>query len=285
MTTLIGISGRKQSGKTTLCNFLHGHELLRNDIIERFLISDTGDLVVNSLFYDDNGKEYEAMGILDLWQHNAPFYEYAARRIWPIIRGYSFADSLKEICVMLFNIPPECVYGTDEQKNQVQKHLLWENMPGVMTEGFQMSCVDWQHYSSHFSTFEPKSGPMTAREFMQFFGTEVMRKMYSPIWTQNCLNRILDDSPPIAVIADCRFKNEANAIKEKGGVVIRLDRNVFDDSHKSENDLDDYDGFDLVIDNNNMSIKECNDTFLEFLINKGITKPVRTIGKRTASIR
>ena len=49
--------------------------------------------------------------------------------MWPYVKLYSFADELKRICVELFNIPYECVYGTDEQKNQPQEHLLWDNMP------------------------------------------------------------------------------------------------------------------------------------------------------------
>ena len=56
---------------------------------------------------------------------------------------------------------------------------------------------------------------MTAREFMQFFGTDVMRKMYEPIWLENCFRRIEEDSPEIAVIGDCRFMNEIKAAEEE----------------------------------------------------------------------
>ena len=163
---------------------------------------------------------------------------------------------------MLFNIPSECVYGTDEQKNQIQEHLLWENMPGAN-----------------------KSGPMTAREFMQFFGTDVMRKMYEPIWLENCFKRIDEDKPEIAVIGDCRFTNEINAVKKKGGKVIRLTRSLYESTHQSEIDADNYIGFDGIINNQDKSISESCEDFISILIDMGITKKLRELNKYTVSIK
>lgn len=263
MTKIVALSGKKQSGKTTLANYLHGHEMKRHDVIEKFFISPVGELVVNCTFHDENGKEFEEMGVLDLQQRNEEFYQYAAKRVWPLVRCYNFADSLKEICVMLFNIPPECVYGTDEQKNQKQKHLLWENMPGEFN----------------------KVGPMTSREFMQFFGTDIMRKIYEPVWLDNCFKRINEDSPDIAVIADCRFMNEILAVQRHGGKVIRLTRSLHNSTHSSEIDADNYDGFDAVIDNKDMTIEQSCSEFLKKMIDMNITKKIREIGKYTASIK
>ena len=270
MTKIIALCGKKQSGKTTLSNYLHGHELKRHDVIEKFFISPEGQLVVNCTFSDENGKEFEEMGVLDLQQKTNEFFEYASRRIWPLVRGYNFADSLKEICVMLFNIPPECVYGTDEQKNQLQEHLRWENMPGIDTTNSYML---------------NKNGPMTSREFMQFFGTDIMRKMYEPIWLENCFRRIEEDSPEIAVIGDCRFINEIKAVQRHGGKVIRLTRSLYESTHASEIDADKYEYFDGIIDNQNIDINKSCGQFLDLLISSGITKKIREVGKFTASIK
>lgn len=263
MTKIIALCGKKQSGKTTLSNYLHGYELKRHDVIEKFFVSPEGQLVVNCTFHDEDGKEFEEMGLLDLQQNTEEFYQYASRRIWPLIRGYNFADSLKEICVMLFDIPPECVYGTNEQKNQIQEHLLWENMP-----------LDTN-----------KSGPMTSREFMQCFGTDVMRKIYSPIWLNNCFKRIESDKPDIAVISDCRFMNEVKAVQDKGGQVIRLSRSLYESNHPSEIDADNYTEFDAVINNQDMTIEESCRLFIDKLVELGVTKKLRQIGKYTASIK
>jgi hypothetical protein len=269
MTKIIALCGKKQSGKTTLSNFLHGHEMKRHDIIEKFFMSPEGQLVVNCTFHDENGKEFQEMGVLDLQQHNDEFYQYASRRIWPLVRAYNFADSLKELCVMLFNIPPECVYGTDEEKNRIQEHLRWENMPGVTTA----------HLLFH------QSGPMTAREFMQFFGTDIMRKIYEPIWIENCFKRIEEDSPEIAVIGDCRFLNEIHEVQNRGGKVIRLTRSLYESNHQSEIDADNYDKFDGIIDNHELSIEESCSKFLSLLVDLGITQKIREIGKHTVSIK
>jgi len=141
----------------------------------------------------------------------------------------------------LFDIPFECVYGTDEQKNQLQEHLLWENMPG-----------DTSDIGPNGKICHHK-GPMTARQFMQFFGTDVMRKIYEPIWVNACIKKIQQEQSGLAIIADVRFPNEAKAIEQAGGKVVRLTREVHEDNHSSEVALDDY-PFTDYIDNKIESI-------------------------------
>lgn len=288
MTKIVALCGKKQSGKTTLSNYLHGHEMKRHDVIEKFFVSPEGKLVVNSTFHDDNGKEFEEMGILELDQQTEEFYQYASRRIWPLIRAYNFADPLKEMCVMLFNIPPECVYGTNEEKNRIQEHLRWENMPSIILPNDHKDIQDRHgdpHDLSSFGITVHESGPMTARQFMQFMGTDVMRKIYEHIWVENCFRRIEEDSPEIAVIGDCRFINEIQAVQKAGGKVIRLTRSLYENTHQSEIDADNYDGFDGVIDNQNMSIEESCDSFKKILVGLGITQNTRETGKYTVSIK
>ena len=68
---------------------------------------------------------------------------------------------------------------------------------------------------------------------------------------------------PSWIITDCRFPNEAKAIKARGGILIRINRPQYLDNglvirkneHLSETSLDDYDGFDHVIENDG-SIEE-----------------------------
>lgn len=291
MTKIVALCGKKQSGKTTLSNYLHGHEMKRHDVIEKFFISPEGKLVVNCTFHDESGKEFQEMGVLELQQQTNEFYQYASRRIWPLIRAYSFADSLKEMCVMLFNIPPECVYGTDEEKNQLQEHLRWENMPGVILPDWQTCFSDKHGYPlskddlDGFGITVHESGPMTAREFMQFLGTDIMRKIYEPIWVENCFKRIEEDSPEIAVIGDCRFVNEIKAVQSRGGKVYRLLRSLHTSTHQSEIDADNYDAFDGIIDNREMNIEQSCEDFLNKLVNADITKRIRETGKYTISIK
>jgi len=126
---------------------------------------------------------------------------------------------------------------------------------------------------------------MTAREFMQYLGTDIMRKMYEPIWLENCFRRIEEDKPEVAIIGDCRFMNEIHAVQERGGKVIRLKRSLYECNHQSEIDADNYTEFDGVIDNSNLDINQSCQAFIDELIKLGITKKIREINKFTASIK
>ena len=230
---IIGISGRKQAGKNTTANILHGIVLKQEAFIKDWEIGASGELVILT----DSLSGREGWGEFDITRKDEAFSQYAEHNMWPHIKLYSFADHLKTICVELFNIPYECVFGTDEQKNQLQEHLLWENMPLVYTGRRE----------------QVKRGPMTAREFMQFFGTDLCRKMYEPIWVNSCINKIKKEQSELAIISDVRFPSEVKSIEDTGGIVIRLTRNIYDDNHSSEVALDDY-PFTTYIDNKTESI-------------------------------
>lgn len=307
MTVIIGIAGKKGSGKSTSANFMHGHEMLLGGVIEKFDITDKGELLVNARFEQD-GNVIEDMGVLDLNQKNELFYEYAANRIWPFIKLYSFAEPLKELCSTLFEIPYEQCYGTNDQKN-LPTHINWRDAPGVLIPercGFLFDkkhkkddIIDGteitynQFESGEFESFTwngmlvHRDGPMSAREIMQYMGTDVFRRMYDNVWINATMNMIAREAPPIAVICDVRFKNEANAIKSAGGRLISLTRRVNNDTHSSEVDLDDYTEFDYVLDNSNKSIKDSNKLLLDKLVDWGVTKKIYVPrpGERFTSVK
>lgn len=262
MSNIIVFCGKKGAGKNTCSNFLHGYQMRSYGIIEDFgTIEENGGLVVTTKALDENGEEQLTTGEIDITREDMEFADWAVYNMWPFIKNYSFAKELKEICIGLFNIPRECVYGTDEQKNTIIPHLLWENMPGVMSPELFESCSKNERGAGlkEFikNCFPHESGPMTAREFMQFFGTEIMRKIYSPVWISRTIKNIKTENPQIAVVSDCRFKNEAIAMKEEKAKLIYLTRTITNaDSHSSENGFEDFNEFDAIIDNQNMTIEE-----------------------------
>jgi hypothetical protein len=92
------------------------------------------------------------------------------------------------------------------------------------------------------------------RRLLQVFGTEVGRDMFGVnFWVNLVLNNI-DVSN--VVVSDVRFKNEADAIREAGGQIWRVNRKNVKPitGHVSEIDLDDY-KFDQVI-NNDLSVED-----------------------------
>jgi hypothetical protein len=212
MSRIIGIAGKKQSGKNTSANYIHGSILKRKGFTEDFRISNsTGELAVLS----DSG-----WGVFDITRKDEQFVEYAESNMWPFVKLYSFADGLKSICVEFFGLTSDQVYGTDKDKNS-KTCVLWENIP------------TWKNSSRN-----KNRGSMTARELLQYFGTDVMRKMHQNVWVNHTINKIKLEKSELSIVADVRFPNEVDAILEAGGEVIKLQRAPLKDEHSSETALD-----------------------------------------------
>ena len=225
---IIGVSGKKQSGKSALCDFF-----------------------VNSKYKD-------------------------------LIKVYSFADPLKRFCVDAMGLKEEQCYGSDDDKNTFTEYN-WERLPVVIRKKFGMKAESpgvWVHddlvgggrtwYPDEFD-ITPRTGPMTGRETLQVFGTDIMRGMFSDkIWVDATISLIKKENPPIALISDARFESEINALMEEtNGYVIRLTRKIFEDSHPSETELDDFNFSKLgnrclFIDNQDISESEKNKIALPF---------------------
>lgn len=259
MTKIIGFLGKKQSGKNTCSNILHGMELLKREMIQDYKIVE-GKLHV--LTSSSDGKI--DWGEFDITRKDDQFVAWAEYNMWPYIKNYAFADYLKEMCIKLFDIPSECLYGTDKQKQSVIEHLRWENMPGFMDLDLHKACLR-NHYGMGFQDFAKKciandSGPMTSREFMQYFGTEIVRKIYPNAWCNFTLNKIEKEKSEVSIVSDVRFLNEVQAIKKGGGIIVKLHRNRTKDLHNSEAgvDLIPNDMIDVNIKNNkkNFSIED-----------------------------
>lgn len=157
---------------------------------------------------------------------------------------YNFADPLKQdICMNILGLTYNQCYGEDMDKNTVTD-------------------IEWN------------GSKLTAREVMQFVGTDLFRKMKYDVWSSATINKIKQEQPALAIIADCRFPNEVDAVKNAGGIVIKLTRNPYNSDHASEVALDEINystsNFDLVIYNDSLSIPIQNDIILNFLKKKKV---------------
>lgn len=107
--------------------------------------------------------------------------------------------------------------------------------------------------------------PMSVRVFLQRLGTDAIRDgLHEQAWVNALMADYHTDTkrevlgeyikkvtPPCKwIVTDCRFPNEAEAIKDKGGVIIRIDRPGIKpvNAHPSETALDNWD-FDYKIAN------------------------------------
>lgn len=157
---------------------------------------------------------------------------------------YNFADPLKkDICMNILGLTHDQCYGSDDHKNTLT-NCIWENKR------------------------------LTAREVMQFVGTDLFRKLKNDVWVEATINKIFREKQNLAIISDCRFPNEVQAVKKVGGYIIKLTRDPYHSDHESEMALDEenYDqtNFDLIIDNRSISINDQNQMIYDFLIKKGL---------------
>lgn len=120
---------------------------------------------------------------------------------------------------------------------------------------------EWNYQIDEFNT----PTKMTVRDFLQKLGTDALRDGLHPnVWVnalmadyrpeESWLNTSLGEKPDVVypnwIITDVRFPNEAQAIKDKGGVIIRVDRPGVSpiNAHPSEIGLDSW-NFDYRIAN------------------------------------
>jgi len=124
---------------------------------------------------------------------------------------------------------------------------------------------------------------MKVRDFLQRLGTEAVRDglhknawvnalmsdyvINKEYWNDIANGRDIGDGYPSWIITDCRFPNEFKAIKDKGGIVIRINRDGIKpiNAHPSEIALDDF-NFDYVIENNG-SLEDLKES-VNFILNK-----------------
>ena len=126
------------------------------------------------------------------------------------------------------------------------------------------------HFADVGKASEIKWLGMTVRELLQKFGTAIREGVDPDFWVKSLFN-IYEDKDFI-IIPDVRFPNEAKAIKDRGGILIRIERNgAGAGNHISETALDDYKEWDYVI-NNNKSLEELKKMGKNILGLKGILK-------------
>ena len=121
----------------------------------------------------------------------------------------SFADKLKDITCVLSGCTREQLEDYDFKENELVPDYL------------RPYCLNAE---------KP-----TFRAFLQHFGSEVMRGVNDNIWIDCTLSNCGED----CIVSDCRFPNEAKAVKARGGIVIKVVREgCGGDSHCSEVGVD-----------------------------------------------
>ena len=179
------------------------------------------------------------------------------QKLHPEFEIKKFADKLKDIVCLLI----ECTREQLEQEDFKNRELgeEWDKIEKVFVGSSNASFPN-------APMFFNKTVKMTPRLMLQLLGTEAGREIIHPdIWVNSLFSDYRKKDiwfDPIVVgtsgirksnwiITDTRFPNEADRVKKEGGILIRINREGLQyDNHTSETALDNYEGFDYVVDNN-----------------------------------
>ena len=145
----------------------------------------------------------------------------------------AYATELKKRCQKDFDLSYEQLWGDDKEVEDKR----YKNYPAGHTKGLdEEPDVYW-----------------TAREIMQAYG-QFFRTIHYDFWVDYLFRTIEDKEYPNVIVTDVRHPNEADPVKEKGGIVIKVvsersnKTDIHGETHISETAMDDYEA-DYVVRN------------------------------------
>ena len=116
-------------------------------------------------------------------------------------------------------------------------------------------CPVWADFIAVNHDIQDQAGQsaVTVRRILQWWGTEYRRAQDHDYWTKAWEKKLQDYDLTTThiLVDDVRFVNELNIIKKQGGTFIKIERPGFNgaNNHSSENSLDHYNDWNLVIQN------------------------------------
>ena len=256
MTHIVGFAGKKQSGKNTACNFILALKLAELGVCNTSRLTDTGGIEVTDILGESGESEW--LPFEDPFVDTKSLFD---NELGGFIRMYALADSLKEVAVNVLGLSHEQAYGTDEDKN-THTDIRWEDMPGIITPSELKKKGFTKKQAQSLGLTVHASGKMTAREVLQYVGTDVFRKINSNVWLDSLFRRIEEEGPELALVSDVRFENEIKGIQKQGGFVVGLNRDPYqnEDRHASETQVGKcLDLCDCIVENSDLSISEQNE--------------------------
>ena len=132
---------------------------------------------------------------------------------------YAFGDPVKKICKIMFGFDDEQLYGS--KKENIDHD--WNISP---RQAFQVVGTEFAQFGIY--KYLPE---LTEKIPHRELWVMSFKKWY---W-----NKLKDDKNLKVVISDVRFSHEVNAIKELGGIIVKINKeNIPLDNHTSEIEMD-----------------------------------------------
>lgn len=166
----------------------------------------------------------------------------------------ALADPLRELCSKVFNIPLS-TFLSDELKEQPFERPLFLNEDHL---GHILAIIEneWS-----FDVTKEQSARMSEfigvgfehpREILQQIGTEIIRGSIDDKIFLKLADKRIEKLGGNIVVSDVRFKVEQEWAKNKGAIMCLIKRPNLDtkqDTHRSENELDNEDNFNVIMNN------------------------------------
>lgn len=259
--SIISLSGKIKSGKSTVASIIQ--LLIANKKLSTENPKDSFDYMFKPELL--NSYDVKELNAVSGWQQK------------------SFAAKLKQIVALLIGCTVEQLEDQEFKSSPLGKEWLrysyadgFKRFKGETTM-LSIECdketYDYQYQVNWQTAYQTQYNP---RMLMQIIGTDLLRdQLLNDVWvnglfadyighcnsqfclgTKQCPNEhITKDCNavyPNWIVTDCRFPNEVQAIKERNGIVIRINRDNIDNSstHESETALDSYTNWDYVLSNN-----------------------------------
>lgn len=212
-TKLVAVAGKKGSGKDTVISMIH-------------YINTVGTIASYEGWVERNASLTGSLSLVKV----------------------AFADPMKDILSRMFQIPR--AYFDDRKHKDLMyfcphtgRFKSWADI-----QKFNYLYIGKEEYDLfEFADFinselkvKGKYIVLKLRDIMQYFGTDICRKILGEdIWiniTENTIKHLIKVHN-VCYVSDVRYKNEADAICELNGRIIKIVRNEDDeveDSHDSE---------------------------------------------------
>ena len=167
-----------------------------------------------------------------------------------------FADKLKDDLSVIFGIPREN-FDSSEFKDEKYYHFrsggFIKKINGVISVN-EITLTDLSHDNlAGLRAIYKDDCVIKLRTLMQYYGTEVMRNQIgTDVWIRSTINTAILDKNyyGFAVIADVRFYNEWQAVREVGGKIIHVVRGKLKDKVEHSSEYITSSSTDYEIENN-----------------------------------
>lgn len=220
---IVGVKGTKGSGKDTVADMIRyimsaGTTQASYDNYIWFTKNRDKELDVPILHFADKIKD-DLSELLGINRECFDTHEYKDSKYY-LFQNKSFVTSKEQI---------------ENPRHEITLDDLKENTLANWRESFNDNCI------------------IKLRTLMQYYGTEVMRNhIGKEVWVNSTINKAIQyrDYYGFAIIADVRFVNEWQAVRNVGGKIVHVVRGRLEDKVEHSSEYITSSSSDYEIENN-----------------------------------